>query len=145
MTRAELIAEAERWLDPVTRWVHQASCRGVGADCIGFIAGVAAACGSAEAQRFLATPAWRSYGRHPAPEFLFTVCDELMDRTPVSAAEPGDVLVFNCGRHPMHFALLAAAGQMIHAWLGARRVCRHRLDAEWRSRLVRAYRIRGVA
>jgi hypothetical protein len=33
---------------------------------------------------------------------------------------------------------------MLHSWLVARRVCEHRLDAAWRSRIVRAYRLRGL-
>jgi hypothetical protein len=41
MTRAEILAEARSWIG--TPWLHQASCKGVGADCIGFGAGVAAA------------------------------------------------------------------------------------------------------
>jgi NlpC/P60 family putative phage cell wall peptidase len=142
MTRAEILAEARSWIG--TPWLHQASCKGVGADCIGFGAGVAAACGSAEAKRFLATPEWRRYGRHPEADFLFRVCDELMDRIEISAATVGDVLVFNCGKHPMHFGIVGDDGRMLHAYLKARRVCEHQLDAGWRARIERAYRIRGV-
>lgn len=143
MTRAEILAEAARWLG--TPWRHQASCRGVGTDCIGFVAGVAAGCGSVEAQRFLETPEWRRYGRHPDPMFLFAVCDELMDRVAIAEATLADVLVFNCGKHPMHFGIVGDDGRMLHAYLGARRVCEHQLDANWRARIDRAYRIRGVA
>lgn len=142
MTRAEIIAAAHGWLG--TPWVHQASCRGAGADCIGLVAGVAAECGSPDAARFLATPAWRCYGRHPDSTFLFAVCDELMDRIAVEAAALADLLVFRCGKHPMHFGIVADGGRMIHAWLGAGKVCEHQLDAKWRARIVRAYRIRGV-
>lgn len=142
MTRAEIIAEAALWVG--TPWRHQASVRGVGADCIGFVAGVAKACGSPEAKRFLGTPEWRRYGRHPQPSFLFAVCDELMDRITVSEATVADVLIFNCGKHPMHFGFLAGGDRMMHAYLTARRVCEHQLDAGWRARIERAYRIRGV-
>lgn len=38
-TREEVIAEARGWLG--TPWHHQASLKGVGCDCIGFIRGVA--------------------------------------------------------------------------------------------------------
>ncbi len=142
MTRAEIIAAARGWLG--TRWLHQASCKGVGADCIGFVAGVAAECGSLDAQRFLATPEWRRYGRHPDAAFLFTVCDELMERIAIATATVADVLVFACGRHPMHFGIVSDDGRMLHAYLSARKVCEHQLDAGWRDRIVRAYRIRGI-
>jgi NlpC/P60 family putative phage cell wall peptidase len=145
MTPAAIIAEARTWLEPKTAWRHQASLKGVGADCIGFIAGVAAACGSAEAQRFLSTPAWRRYGREPSPDFMFGICDQLMDRIEITDARPGDVLIFTCGNHPMHFGLIADHGKMIHAWLVARRVAEHELDAQWLARVVRAYRMRGIA
>ena len=144
MTRDDVIREARSWIN--TPWVHQASCKGVGADCIGFGAGAAAACGSADAVRFLSTPEWRSYGRQPDPAFLFSVCDQLMDRVPVIAdALPGDMLLFSCGRHPMHFGFLAPAGRIIHSWLVARKVIEHALDDGWRARIVRVYRLRGVS
>ena len=144
MTPADLVAEARSWTG--TPWVHQASCKGSGADCIGFIAGAAANAGSADARRFLATPEWRSYGRDPNPAFMFAVCDELMDRIAIADATVGDVLIFFCGdRRPLHFGLITEPGKMIHNWLTARRVCEHQLDAGWRARIVRAYRVRGMA
>lgn len=143
MTRDEVIAEARSWKG--TKWVHQASCKGAGADCLGFGAGVAAACGSAEAARFLATPDLRNYGRHPDPAMLFAGCDDMMDRIPLADALPGDVLVFNCGKHPMHFGFLAPNNRLIHNWLVARRgVVEHQLDDGWRARIVRVYRLRGI-
>lgn len=143
MTRDDIIAEAREWIG--TPWIHQASCKGAGADCIGLIAGVAAACGSPEAARFLSTPNWRNYGRNPDPAFMYSVCDDLMNRVPVADMRLADVLVFRCGKHPMHFGLATYAGKMIHAWLKARMVREHELDAGWRSEIVRVYRMRGIA
>ena len=143
MTRAEIIAEARTWLG--TPWVHQACCKGVGVDCLHLIAGVARAFGSPDAEKFFATQEWHSYGRHPDPEMMFAGCDQLLDRIAIADALPGDVLVLRCGRHPMHFGLLSAADKMIHAWLGAGRVIEQRIDAKWLARVVRAYRLRGIA
>jgi NlpC/P60 family putative phage cell wall peptidase len=143
MTRDDFLDEARSWIG--TRWVHQACVKGIGADCIGLIAGVAAALGSTEAARFLRTPEWRNYGRHPLPAFMFGVCDQLMDRIEIDSAIHADVLVFRCGKHPMHFGIITCHATMIHSWLMARRVCEHRIDAAWRSRIERAYRIRGIA
>jgi cell wall-associated NlpC family hydrolase len=148
VTREEIIAEAREWIgDPKagrahTVWIHQASCKNVGADCIGYIAGVAANCGSAEGKHFLAGP--RDYGRHPDPDFMFATCEQLMDRIAITSATIADVMIFNCGKHPMHFAFPAPNGRMLHAWLMARRVCEHTFDETWRRQIVRAYRIRGI-
>ncbi len=142
MLRTDIIRAARGWLG--TPWKHQASCRGAGVDCIGLIAGVAAECGSIEAQRFLSTPEWRCYGRDPDPAFMFSVADELMERIPRTDALPADVLVFRCGRHPMHFGWSAPDDGLVHAWAGARRVVEHHIG-EWQARIVRAYRLRGVA
>lgn len=140
MNRDAIVAEAVDWID--TPWRHQASCKGAGADCIGFIAGVYAACGSEEARAFLTKP--RRYGRQPKSAELFAACDELMDRIPVVEALVGDTLIFDTGRHPWHFGLIVDGGDMVHAWLVSRRVTRHRIDDQWRARIVRAYRPRGI-
>lgn len=143
MMRDDFIAEARSWIG--TRWVHQACVKGIGADCIGLIAGVASALGSTEATLFLTSPNWRNYGRHPAPSFMFGVCDQLMDRIAIDNSIRADVLIFRCGSHPMHFGIIAEGDTMIHSWMVARRVCEHRINAAWRSRIERAYRIRGIA
>ena len=142
MTRDEVITEARTWLG--TPWRHQACAKGAGVDCLHFIAGVARELGSADAERFFATPEWHSYGRHPDPAMMFAGCDALLDRISISDALPADILVLTCGRHPMHFGLLTAADMMVHAWLGAGRVLEQRIDAKWRARIIRAYRLRGI-
>lgn len=142
MTRDEVIAEAREWLG--TPWVHQAACKGAGVDCLHYIAGVVRAFGRKEAATFFAKPEWHSYGRHPDVMMMFEGCDALMDRIRIEDALPADVLVFRCGRHPMHFAFLSAHDRLLHAWFGARRVCEHQLDEKWRARIIRAYRLRGI-
>ena len=74
--RDEIISEALTWLG--TPWRHQACCKGAGVDCLHLIAGVMRSFGCVEADRFFATPAWRSYGRHPDATMLFGGCDDLM-------------------------------------------------------------------
>lgn len=143
MKRDEVIAEARSWIG--TSWSHQACAKGAGVDCLHLIAGIARAFGRPEAERFFATPEYHSYGRHPDPAMMFGGCDALLDRIAIADALPADVLVFRCGRHPMHFGLLSAADRMIHAWLGAGRVIEQRVDAKWCARIVRAYRLRGIA
>jgi hypothetical protein len=47
---------------------------------------------------------------------------------------------------PQHFALLVQdePPRIIHAYAQARRVTEHGLDHTWTSRIVRAYRFRGI-
>lgn len=142
MTREEIIAEAVAWIG--TRWQHQASCKGVGTDCVGFIAGVAANCDSPEARVFLNSLELRRYGRTPAPEFMYKCCDEFMERIPSNEVQIADIMLFRQGNHPMHFGFLAPNNTMIHAWAVARKVVKHQLDAQWKSRIIRTYRLRGI-
>lgn len=143
VSRADIVNEARSWLG--TRWQHQAALKGVGCDCIGFVAGVARELGIAGAAEFFATPALRSYGRQPEPKLL-AACDALLDPIAMAEAGPGDVLVLKFETEPQHFGIISesAPPYMLHALAHARRVVEHRIDAIWRSRLVRAYRFRGV-
>jgi len=141
MTRDDIITEARRWLG--TRWRHQAAIRGVGCDCIGLIAGVALALGSADAAAFLDHPAYRNYGRQPDPRMLLSACAELLE--PVDEAQRGDVLLLRFTGEPQHFAFRSDPGYMIHAYTVARRVVENRIDNMWGGRSVRAYSLRGVA
>jgi NlpC/P60 family putative phage cell wall peptidase len=145
MTRSDILEEARRWLG--TRWQHQAALRGIGCDCVGFVAGVAAAGGSVEAALFLATPSYRDYSRQPDPDRLTQIAAELLDPIPLPLAEPADVLLFKFSGPPQHFAFLTAINpdRIIHAYAGARKVTEHGLDALWRSRILGAYRLRGIA
>lgn len=139
MTRADVIAEALTWVG--TPWRHQACLKGVAVDCIGLIAGVALACGSADAQRFMDTPACRNYGRTPDPTVLLAACAEFMD--PTDAPVPGDVLVLRFEIEPMHFAFLMPAGYILHAW-SSFGVVHHRYNDTWRGRTLGAWSLRGI-
>jgi len=145
MTRADIVTEARAWIG--TRWQHQAMVKGVGCDCIGLIVGVALAVGIAEARTVLETPEYRNYGRQPDGTTLLRGCSELLDPVRRYEAQPGDVLLMKFQTDPQHFAFLSAInpGCIIHAYAGARRVVEHAIDATWNSRVVGAFRIRGLA
>jgi len=140
--RSDVVESARGWLG--TRWQHQASVKGVGTDCIGFIAGVALECGSVDAARYFATPEYRSYGRDPLPAMLRGACADLMDAIPISQALPADIYCMRFAADPMHFAFLSTHDHIIHAYAKARRVVEHRLDALWSGRIMSAYRLRGI-
>lgn len=142
--RAQIIAEARTWLG--TKWHHQASLKGVGCDCIGLVAGVALACGIAEAQAFYVDWEILGYGRHPDPQMLMRACDRYLDRKADLTAEPADILVMRFEREPQHFGIVTdtTPRTMIHSLAGARKVVEHRIDELWQSRVVRVYSFRGL-
>jgi NlpC/P60 family putative phage cell wall peptidase len=144
ISRAAIVAEARSWLN--TSWLHQASVKGVGCDCIGLVAGVARELGIDGAADYDAAIEVRGYGRSPDPEMLTAAADRFLVRIADDAAKPGDILVMRFTQDPQHFALIAAVypWRILHAYAQARRVVEHALDNVWRARVMRAYRYRGI-
>ena len=145
--RADIVAEALTWVG--TPWVHQASLKGVGTDCIGFVGGVALALGVPGAQEWRDTPEFHNYGRQPDPAVLLRGCDLLLDPVPKPLAQPGDILVMRFEAEPQHFGIVTKLNPMymVHALYRARRsgkVVHNRVDSVWWGRVKRVYRFRGV-
>lgn len=147
-TRAEIVAEARTWLG--TRYRHQARVKGVATDCIGFLGGVALACGLPGAREWADDMSLHAYARTPDPVLLRAGCARFLDRLPaVGHAREGDVLLFALEGAPRHFALVseAAAGpvRVVHAYalLAARRVVEQLLPIA-RAEAIAAYQFRGL-
>ncbi len=90
MTRPDIVALARTWLG--TPYHHQASCRGVGTDCVGLVRGIWRELYGREAE---AAPAYtRDWAEATGRETLLEAARRhLVEITPREAA-PGDVLVF---------------------------------------------------
>src|ERR1700741_4109430 len=104
MTRAQVVAVAQRWLG--TRFAHQASKRGVGTDCIGLVVGVARELEMPEAAEFETDILIRGYGREPNPAMLLDACSRYLN--PCREPVPGDILLFRFKTEPQHFALMSS-------------------------------------
>lgn len=151
VSREQVVAEAMTWL--ATPWRHQAMLKGVGTDCIGLLAGIALETGIADARAHMRDPRFKGYGREPLPEVLLAACEEYLDSIEIDAAGLGDILLLKVprGRNPQHFAVISrvAAGKpthMLHATSAyPRRVVENSIDAAWWSRVLKAYRFKGVA
>jgi len=139
--REAIVAESREWIG--TPWKHQASLKGVGADCIGFVAGVARGVGIQEAEAFRRDLRFRGYGRTPDPALLRMAVAAYLN--PTDTPLPGDVLLMRFEQDPQHFGLLTAADYMIHAYAQARKVAEHRIDDKWRARIVAYFSFRGVS
>ncbi len=136
------VVEAARgWLG--TPYRHQASVKGVGADCLGLVRGV-----------------WRELvGEEPEPtppysadwaevggeETLLNAARRRLVEVPVEAARAGDVLLFrmSAGALMKHCAILSDTGgvepRMIHAYWG-RAVVESWMGPWWKRRLAAAFR-----
>lgn len=144
MTRDDIVAEARTWSG--TRWQHQASLKGIGCDCIGFVAGVARELGISGADEFFRDERVRGYSRQPDPAMLYATCTRYLDAIAVDAARIGDILLFRFRGEPQHFALLSRSDPdyMLHGYAQARKVIETRVDDLWRSRIIGAWCFRGL-
>lgn len=131
--RADIVAAARLWLG--TPYVHQASCLGVGCDCLGLVRGV-----------------WRAlYGREPetAPNYspdwaeargeetLRDAASRWMRPVEPEAVRTGDVLLFRWRAYlpAKHAAILSAPHGFIHACEGVP-VSEVSFSPWWRRRLA---------
>jgi hypothetical protein len=138
MTGAAIAAQAELWIDTPFHW--QASVRGVGCDCKGLVAGVAAECARPEAVSLEALSA--NYPQTGYDGALLIGLARLFDR--VREREAGDVLLVTISGKPIHLAIAAPAHGDPHRAIealpvGAMRVrpvtiLPHRVHSIWRWR-----------
>lgn len=148
VTPEMLLAEALTWLE--TPYAHQASLKGVGADCIGIITGVAVAYALPDAQAFRDDRAFKGYGRVPDPALVEEASDRYLDRIDIADAGLMNILRFRIEDQPRHFAFISniEPKRIIHAYAmhnaNLSRVVEHGLGEWWQARVDRAYRLRGV-
>ena len=140
-TRSLIVARARAWIG--TRYLHQASVRGVACDCLGLVRGVWREVVGPEPE--LAgpyTPDWAEASREErlaqAGARHFRVVD-------IACFQPGDVLLFRwrADTPAKHLAIASAADAMVHAHDGAR-VCEVAISPWWRRRLAYAFAFPGA-
>lgn len=137
--RASIVQEALSW--ERTPWQHAQRLKGVGVDCANFLIGVYAAVGLVPAVKLPYYPRdW--YMHRDEPKFLQAL-REYAD--PVSEPLPGDVAMFNFGRHAAHGAIVIDGPSIVHAYLKDGMVVRSDASkGELVDRLAGWYRIRGL-
>ncbi|WP_035026793.1 peptidase [Gemmobacter nectariphilus] len=141
--QAEVVAEARRWIG--TPYVHQASCLGAGADCLGLLRGVwRAVLGGEPCPVPPYTPDWAEPGRH---EVLLEAARRWLVEKPLAEAAAGDVLVFRmrAGSIAKHLGIQARVGagaSFVHAYTG-HSVIESPLSAPWARRVAGRFAWRG--
>ncbi len=135
-----IVAVARGWIG--TPYVHQASCRGAGTDCLGLLRGVwREVIGTEPVTVPPYTPDW---AEARGEETLLDGAATLLDPVPEAQARPGDVLVFRMRRGAVakHLGLLAETGPaptFIHAYSG-HAVLESPLTPPWARRIAAIFR-----
>jgi NlpC/P60 family putative phage cell wall peptidase len=140
--RGQIIAEARSWLG--TPYLHQASAKGQGADCLGLVRGVWRALYGFEPEAPPAYgPDWNE--RRAGTEPLLAAARRHFAERPLAAARPGDVLVFRVVRTgpAKHCGVLADPDRFIHAYQG-RAVVESWLNRWWGERLAGVFGFPGT-
>jgi NlpC/P60 family putative phage cell wall peptidase len=134
--RDAVIAAARRWLG--TPYLHQASLRDVGCDCLGLVRGVWRDCVGDEPESIEPyTPDW---AEATGLERLALAGARHFERVEPTDFQPGDVLLFRwrLGLPAKHCAIAVSHDTMIHAHDGAC-VCEVSITPWWRRRIAYAF------
>ncbi len=141
-TSQDIVTKARSWIG--TPFHHQARLKGKGCDCLGLIVGVVRDLDLKDRNGApLASHDDVTYSKEPDGAYLTRKIAELLDEVPVAEARAGDVALFKVRENPQHLAILSdyeGTLGMIHCYAQARRVVEHRLDDDWKSRLIKVFR-----
>ncbi len=134
---AAVVAEARAWIG--TPYLHQASLKGVGCDCLGLVRGVWRALYGDEPEQ--APPYAPDWAEAAGGEPLAQAAARHLVSIALREIAPGDVLLFRWRAHlpAKHAAILTAPGKMVHAHDGAA-VTEVAFASWWRRRLAYAFR-----
>ncbi len=135
--RDEIVSAARSWIG--TPYRHQASLKGVGCDCLGFLRGVWREVQGSEPE--LPPPYSADWAEAGRSETLADAARRHLVEVPFDDIAPGDVLLFRWRAHlpAKHCAILTAPERMIHAHDGAT-VAEVYFASWWRRRLAYAFR-----
>jgi len=140
-SRADIVVAAESWIG--TPYRHQASLRGVGADCLGLVRGVWRDVFGEEPESV--PPYVADWAESDGSETLAEAARRHLDEVPVKEMRAGDVLLFRMRANgpAKHAAIHAGRESMIHAHSGLH-VSRVSIDRAWLRRLAFVFRFPGL-
>jgi len=131
-----IVREARGWIG--TPYVHQASCKGAGCDCLGLLRGVWRDVLGAEPE---AVPAYTAdWSEVSGEERLWAAALRHLEQKPLVEAAPGDVLLFRMRRGGVakHLGIqggIRCAPSFIHAYSG-QGVVESPFSTPWKRRVV---------
>ncbi|MEM5474763.1 NlpC/P60 family protein [Pacificibacter sp. AS14] len=136
---AKVIQQARTWIG--TPYIHQASCKGAGTDCLGLLRGVWRELYGTEPELVPAyTPDWSEPQRE---ERLFSAAKRHLLQKPIAEMDEGDVLLFRMRKSGVakHLGIVGQAGTaptFIHAYSG-HSVVENALTLPWRRRVAACF------
>lgn len=136
-TGARIVEIARGWIG--TPYHHQASCKGVGADCLGLVRGVYRDVMGRDAD--VTANYTRDWAEASGVETMLAGASSHLDQIDVRDVQAGDVIVFRL-RHgcvAKHAAIVATQATMIHAMEGCT-VSEVALSPWWRRHIAGAFR-----
>lgn len=142
IARADIVRSARGWIG--TPYHHQASVRGVGADCLGLVRGVWREAMAAEPEH---PPAYtRDWAEASGEETMLAAARRHFVETTLERARPGDVLIFRlrAGCVAKHAGVLATPTTFVHAAEGSV-AAEVALSPWWRRRIASVFAFPGVA
>jgi NlpC/P60 family putative phage cell wall peptidase len=142
MTPDDIVRAARGWIG--TPYMHQASLRGVGCDCLGLLRGVWRDIMGAEPE--LPPPYSADWAEACGEEAMADAAHRHLSEISVDAFEAGDVILFRW-RHGMpakHCGIASSAETMIHAHDGAA-VSEVTIHPWWRRHLAFAFRFPTIS
>lgn len=145
-TRAAIVDRARGWLG--TPYVHQASAKGAGTDCLGLIRGVwRELYGSEPELPPPYGPDWneRAFAKGARAEPLLEAARRNLVERGIETPAPGDVLIFRVVRDgpAKHCGIVTAPDRFIHAYAG-RAVLESWLSRWWAERLAGVFAFPGA-
>ena len=140
----DIVSHARAWVG--TPFHHQARLKGKGCDCLGLVVGVVDELGLKDKNGLqLAAYDEVTYSREPDGAYLTEKLTGLLIEVPIDEARAGDLGLFKVRENPQHLAILSdyeGMLGMIHSFAPARRVVEHRLDDDWKLRILKVFRWR---
>ncbi|MEO1137069.1 MAG: NlpC/P60 family protein [Pseudomonadota bacterium] len=145
VTPADIIDAARSWLS--TPYVHQASAKGAGCDCLGLVRGVWRDLYGREPERPPAyTPDWNErHWREGAGEPLLAAARRNLVAKDGKGIEAGAVIIFRVAADgpAKHCGIATSPNAFIHAYAG-RAVVESWMNRWWRARIAGVFRFPGA-
>jgi NlpC/P60 family putative phage cell wall peptidase len=142
ITQDTIVSAARTWIG--TPYLHQASLKHVGCDCLGLVRGVWRDVYGAEPET---PPAYSAdWAEASSVETMADAARRHCTEIPCAEYRPGDLLLFRWRDHlpAKHAGLATSTNSMIHAQDGVA-VTEINLSPWWRKRLAYAFRFQNVS
>jgi NlpC/P60 family putative phage cell wall peptidase len=136
VTRSEIVRAARSWIG--TPYHHQASCKGIGVDCLGLVRGVWRDVFGSDCE---APPSYtRDWAEASGVETMLIGAAQHLRPADANLPQPGDVLIFRlrAGCVAKHAGIVSNASTMIHAMEGGP-VTEVALSQWWMRRVAAAF------